>query len=71
MKPRTFKSEAEFVAFAATQHGQALQVLILHDDACSASHCVCSPWYAVRDLTTDHLLEGTRLEAEWRKGTAS
>jgi hypothetical protein len=70
MKPRLFKTRAEFEAFVAAG-GSALHVLILHDNACTPSRCVCEPWYEVRDLTKDTRLDGLERQRKWVKETTS
>jgi|HubBroStandDraft_6_1064221.scaffolds.fasta_scaffold2200735_1 hypothetical protein len=70
MKLRLFKTRAEFEAFVAAG-GSALHVLILHDNACTPSRCVCEPWYEVRDLTKDTRLDGLERQRKWVKETTS
>ena len=71
MKPRLFKTKAGLDAFAAANRGRAFHVLVLHDDGCSASRCVCRPWYEVRDLTAENLQDGDQRQVRWVKETAS
>lgn len=71
MKPRLFKTRSAMLAFVLSRPASTYHVLVLHDQACSASRCVCAPWFEVSDLTVDAVLEGQRLETEWKRATAS
>jgi hypothetical protein len=70
---RLFKTQHGLDAWIAAHTGRAgaYHVMVLHDDACSPSRCSCKPWFEVRDLTTDAVLEGQRLQDKWTKETAS
>jgi hypothetical protein len=69
---RLFKTQAEFQAFAQDEApGKALHVLVLHDNECTMSRCVCSPWFEVRELTAETAIDGARRQRQWLKDTAS
>jgi hypothetical protein len=73
MKPRLFKTRAGLDAFMAShaESGGAFHMVILHEDGCTPSSCRCSPWYEVRALTVDNVLDGAKREAKWRKESTS
>lgn len=73
MKPRLFKTQHALDAFLESRRGKgdALHVLILHDEGCSPSRCSCEPWFEVRELTADNVLEGQRLQDAWVKRSSS
>jgi hypothetical protein len=68
---RLFKSVDGLRAFLDTQKGNAVHVMVLHDDGCSPSRCACKPWFEVQDLTADVWIDAESRQAAWIKGTAS
>jgi len=73
MKPTLFKSRDAFTAFLASVAGtgRLLHTMVMHDDGCSPSRCTCEPWYEVRDLTVETMLEGQAEQDKWIKGSSS
>lgn len=67
---RLFKTREAMQEFLLAEPG-AYHVLVLHGSSCSESRCVCEPEYEVRDLTVDNLMEGAKLDEEWRQQTRS
>jgi hypothetical protein len=71
MTPRLFKTASALRYFLADKRGQAFDIVVLHNDGCTPSRCVCRPWYEVRDLTVENHLDGLRQEAAWLKAVCS
>jgi hypothetical protein len=68
-----FKNMAELHAALASGafEGKAMHVLILHDDACTGSRCVCEPEYVIEDLTPESYAAGQKAQAKWLKETSN
>ncbi len=73
MMARRFKTYAGVLAFMQSQaaKGHVWHMLVLHGPECSASRCVCEPWYEVRPGTVENFLEGELLQRKWVKETSS
>jgi hypothetical protein len=71
--PIRLRSPAELAQLRASGalQGLAVHVLVLHDEQCTPSRCICSPEYELREVTVETLLEGARLQAAWVRSTAS
>jgi hypothetical protein len=72
MKPRTFKSYAQLVAYCLRRRpGKLYHTRILHDDACTPTSCTCRPDFILEDGTVENVIAGAKAEAEWRRSRAS
>jgi hypothetical protein len=73
MKKRLFKTISGMVAFMLDQssRGHAWHIIVLHHGWCSPSRCTCEPWYDVRPLTEESLVEGAELQARWVRESSS
>jgi hypothetical protein len=68
MKPTTFKTMAEAVAFMVKEGGVG-NLNIIHDDTCTFGDllpCNCHPDYVVEDLTVENLMASAKAAEMFR-----
>lgn len=69
---REFHSEDAMIQFVRSPGGgKVWTVVMLYDDACSPSRCVCRPIYRVEEATPENLQRALRDQAQWVKETTS
>lgn len=72
-----FGSKAELDAFVSagmadgTLVGKALHAVVLHDNECTPTICVCEPEYILEDLTVENFTEGQKAQDDWVKKSTS
>lgn len=65
MKPRKFKTAEGLRNFLSAHPTGVFHAIVLHDNECTPTDCVCEPEYIVEEGTEENMVRGAQLQAQW------